>query len=306
LRLAFMGTPDFAVPTLAALINGGHEIVAVYTQPPRPAGRGKKLRPTPVQTFAELKGIPVFSPASLKDAGEQAAFKNLGLDAAVVVAYGLILPPAILAAPRLGCINVHASLLPRWRGAAPIQRAIMAGDKETGVSIMQMDKGLDTGPVILERRTAIAQGDTAGSLHDRLSELGAEVICDALEGLQSRRVKPTPQPERGVTYAEKISKQEGHINWNQPARDVGSQIRGLTPFPGAWFEFSGNRVKVLEVELHNSSQDRIPGQIIAAPLIVACLSGALELITLQREGKSAMTADQLLRGFPIPPASKLG
>jgi methionyl-tRNA formyltransferase len=298
-----MGTPDFAVMTLAALLAGGHEMVAVYTQPPRPAGRGKRPRPSPVQRLAEEKGIPVFSPTSLKSNDEAARFAGLKLDAAVVVAYGLILPPAILETPRLGCINVHASLLPRWRGAAPIQRAIMAGDAETGISIMQMEAGLDTGPVIDMRRTAIGPDDTAGSLHDRLAQRGADMICPALDKLSSGAVA-TPQPKEGVTYAEKILKTEAHIDWTLPAEKVSAHIRGLAPFPGAWFEFNNTRVKVLAVRIV-AAPKAAPGRVVGAPLTVACGSGALELLSLQREGKSAMAAGELTRGFPMPPGSQL-
>ena len=302
MRLAFMGTPDFAVATLAALITDGHELVAVYTQPPRPAGRGKKPRPSPVQLYAESKNIPVFSPTSLKSADEAEKFANLGLDAAVVVAYGLILPKPILDAPRLGCINVHASLLPRWRGAAPIQRAIMAGDDETGVSIMHMEAGLDTGPVLATRKTAITADDTAGTLHDRLAAMGAAMICPALAALADG-AKPTPQPTTNVTYAEKIRKSEAHIDWGQPAAKVRAHIRGLAPFPGAWFEVGGTRIKVLAVKTTKAAGT--PGTVIGEPLIVACSDGALELTLMQREGKSPMTAGEMLRGFPIPPGSRL-
>lgn len=298
-----MGTPDFSVPTLQALIDAGHEVAAVYTQPPRPAGRGKKLRPSPVQIFAESKNIPVFSPTSLRSAEEQERFSGLNLDAAVVVAYGLILPKAILDAPRLGCINVHASLLPRWRGAAPIQRAIMAGDLETGVSIMQMDAGLDTGAVLGMTKTPITPDDTAGSLHDRLSQLGASVICDMLAGLADGSVTPTPQPAEGVTYAEKIRKEEGRIDWNHTAPQVSAHIRGLTPFPGAWFEFAGNRIKILQSNIHECPTGFVPGSVVSTPLVIACASGCLDVTLVQREGKSPMSANELLRGFPIPPGS---
>lgn len=300
MRLAFMGTPDFSVPTLQALIDAGHEIVAAYTQPPRPAGRGKKLRPSPVQVFAESKGIPVFSPISLRRSEEQEKFSGLKLDAAVVVAYGLILPKPILDAPRLGCINVHASLLPRWRGAAPIQRAIMAGDSDTGVSIMQMDAGLDTGAVLAMARTPISPDDTAGSLHDRLSYMGANLIADILAKLDNGSVTPIPQPAEGVTYAEKIRKEEGHIDWDRTAAQVSAHIRGLTPFPGAWFEFGGNRIKIREAGVRAAAMDLSPGRVAAAPLVVACGSGCLDVTLVQREGKSPMTASDLLRGFPIP------
>jgi methionyl-tRNA formyltransferase len=234
MRLAFMGTPDFAVPVLAALMNAGHEIVRVYTQPPRPAGRGKTLRPSPIHSHAEANGLAVHTPESFRDADVLAGFASLDLDAAIVVAYGQILPQAALDAPRLGCLNLHASLLPRWRGAAPIQRALMAGDAETGVAVMQMEAGLDTGPVLAEVRTAIAVDDTAHTLHDRLSALGAPLMVDTLARMQGKGIKPTEQPADGITYARKIDKAEARIDWARAARDVDCHIRGLSPFPGAW------------------------------------------------------------------------
>lgn len=300
-----MGTPDFAVPTLEALLQAGHEVAAVYAQPPRPAGRGQKPRPTPVAAFAESRGIPVHTPLSLKSAEEQEKFRALGLDAAVVVAYGLILPQAILDAPRLGCINVHASLLPRWRGAAPIQRAIEAGDAETGVTIMLMDAGLDTGPMLLKERTEISAEDTAQTLHDRLSAMGSRLIVPALEGLADGSVRPEPQPETGVTYARKIDKAEARIDWTRPAIEIDRQIRAFAPFPGAWFLHAGTRIKVLRAEPVNAGGKAAPGTVVDEPLVVACGEGALRLMTLQREGKSAMEADALLRGYPLPPATVL-
>ena len=305
LRLAFMGTPDFAVPTLTALIGAGHDIAAVYTQPPRAAGRGKQPRPSPVHRVAREHGFEVRTPERLKDPQQQAAFAALGLDAAVVVAYGLILPPPILAAPRLGCLNLHASLLPRWRGAAPIQRAIMAGDSETGVAVMQMEAGLDTGPVLLEERMAIGPTDTAGDLHDELARLGAPLMVDALAGLADGRLTPRPQAASGVTYADKIDKSEARIDWSRPAADLDCQIRGLSPFPGAWFEHDGARVKVLLAEpLADGAGPS--GTVLDGRLTVACGDGALRLLELQRAGKAPMSADALLRGFPIPAGTRLG
>ena len=305
LRLAFMGTPDFAVPTLTALIAAGHEIAAVYTQPPRAAGRGKQPRPSPVQRVAEEQSIEVRTPDHLKGAEAQAAFAELNLDAAVVVAYGLILPPPILAAPRLGCLNLHASLLPRWRGAAPIQRAIMAGDAETGVAVMQMEAGLDTGPVLLERQVAIGPRTTAGDLHDELARLGAPLMVEALAGLADGRLTPRPQAEIGVTYADKIDKAEARIDWSRPAAELDCQIRGLSPFPGAWFEHDGARVKVLLAEPQSGASGPA-GTVLDDRLTVACGNGALRLLDLQRAGKAPMTADALLRGFPIPAGTPLG
>ena len=303
-RLAFMGTPDFAVPTLTALIEAGHEIAAVYTQPPRAAGRGKRPRPSPVQIVAESHGVEVRTPARLKDAAAQAAFAALDLDAAVVVAYGLILPPPILAAPRLGCLNLHGSLLPRWRGAAPIQRAIMAGDRETGVAVMQMDAGLDTGPVLLEERVAIGPKTTAGELHDALARLGAPLMVEALAGLADGRLTPRPQGESGVTYADKIEKSEACIDWSRPAAALDCQIRGLSPFPGAWFAHDDARIKVLLAEPLADAAGPA-GTVLDDRLTVACGAGALRLLELQRAGKAPMPAEALLRGFPIPAGARL-
>lgn len=303
LRLAFLGTPDFAVPCLAALAEAGHEIACVYSQPPRPAGRGHKLRPSPVQRLAEERGWPVRTPRSLRDAQEQADFAALDLDAAIVVAYGLILPKAILEAPRLGCINVHASLLPRWRGAAPIQRAILAGDRETGVTIMQMEEGLDTGPMLLSKSVDITERDTGASLHDRLAELGAAALVEALAGLAAGRLQPQPQPETGVTYAEKLRREEAQLDWSRPAEALARQVRAFTPWPGAWFEVGGERTKVLEAEA--VSAEGAPGQVLDDRLTVACGEGALRLTRLQRPGRAPMDADALLRGFAIAPGTQL-
>ncbi len=300
-----MGTPDFAVPTLTALIEAGYDIAAVYSQPPRAAGRGKQPRPSPVQRVAEARGIDVRTPVHLKDAEAQAAFADLGLDAAVVVAYGLILPPPVLAAPRLGCLNLHASLLPRWRGAAPIQRAIMAGDGETGIAVMQMEAGLDTGPILLEERVSIGPQTTAGDLHDALARLGAPLMVEALAGLADGRLTSRPQAERGVTYADKIDKSEARIDWSRPAAALDCQIRGLSPFPGAWFEHDGARIKVLLAE-PVADVSGTPGTAMDDRLTVACGDGALRLLELQRAGKAPMAADALLRGFPIPAGTRLG
>ncbi len=303
LRLAFMGTPDFAVPVLAEILAAGHEVVAVWSQPPRKAGRGMAEQPSPVHRFAGEHGIPVFTPASLKGEAEQAAFAALDLDVAVVVAYGLLLPKPVLDAPRLGCLNLHASLLPRWRGAAPIQRAIMAGDRETGVMVMQMEEGLDTGPVLLAERVGIAPRETAGSLHDRLSQIGASLMVRALAALARGGLEPTPQPETGVTYAKKIDKAEARIDWSRPASELDCIIRGLTPFPGAFFEAGEGkektRIKVLRAK--PVAKNDKPGTILEAGehIVVACGEGALEIAELQRAGKSPMLARDFLRGFPL-------
>lgn len=290
-----MGTPEFSVPALNALVTAGHEVVAVYTQPPRPAGRGKKDRPSPVHTRAEALGLEVRHPPSLKPEAEKVAFAALGADVAVVVAYGLLLPKAVLAAPRLGCLNIHASLLPRWRGAAPIHRAVMAGDAETGVCIMGMEAGLDTGPVYLRGATPIGPEDTTGDLHDRLAAKGAALIVEALDGLEVR--VPTPQPEDGVTYAAKIDKAEARIDWTRPAVEVDRHIRGLSPFPGAWFEAGDERVKALRSGLTDGAGP--PGRVISGTR-VTCGAGAVELTKLQRAGKAPMEAEAFLNGFALP------
>lgn len=302
LRLAFMGTPDFATPSLAELIAGGHDIACVYTQPPRPKGRGLSEEKSPVQRFAESAGLEVRTPRSLKDAAAQDAFAKLRLDAAIVVAYGLILPKPILAAPRLGCFNLHASLLPRWRGAAPIQRAIMAGDAETGVTVMRMEEGLDTGPVLMSERVAIG-GKTSGELHDDLARRGADLLGRALADLEQGRAAEQPQSKDGLTYASKIEKSEARIDWKKSARELDCLIRGLSPFPGAWFEFKGERIKVLLAE--PAKGKGAPGEVLS-PLIVACGEGALKLITVQRAGKAPMDAQSFLRGFPLRAQDRLG
>lgn len=300
MRLVFMGTPEFSVPALQALHEAGHEIACVYSQPPRPAGRGRKLRPSPVQSCAEGLGLPVRHPASLRDADAQAEFAELDADVAVVVAYGLILPQAVLDAPEHGCLNIHASLLPRWRGAAPIHRAIMAGDAETGVCIMQMEAGLDTGPVLSRSVIPIGASETTGQLHDRLAMLGAAQIVETLDRLV--KLKPEPQPETGVSYAHKIDKAEAALDWNRPAEEVDRLIRGLSPFPGAWFEYEGARIKVLGSEL---AQGQGPvGTVLDDALTVACGTGAVRLIRLQRAGKGAQDAGEFLRGMPVPSGTK--
>ncbi len=297
LRLVFMGTPDFAVPALDALIAAGHEMTCVYSQPPRPAGRGHKVLASPVQRAAEAAGIPVRTPTSLKSAAEQAAFADLAADAAVVVAYGLILPKRVLDAPRLGCLNIHASLLPRWRGAAPIQRAILAGDDETGVCIMQMDEGLDTGPVLLTGRVPIITEATGATLHDQLSALGAKLIVEALAGLAADRLTATPQPEEGATYAAKLDRAEGRLDWSGDAIALERQVRAFTPWPGAWFEAGGERVKVHGAAAAAGEGD--PGQVLDDGCTVACGTGALRLLRVQRPGRAAMAADECFRGFGI-------
>ncbi len=301
MKLVFMGSPDFSVPVLDALVAAGHDILAVYCQPPRPAGRGKKDRPSPVQARAEALGLPVRYPVSLKTAEDQAAFAALGADAAVVVAYGLLLPQAVLDAPRYGCLNIHASLLPRWRGAAPIHRAIIAGDKTTGVCIMQMEAGLDTGPVLLRRETPIGAEETTAELHDRLSDIGAIAIVDVLANLDS--FQPIPQPDEGVTYARKIDKAEARVDWTRPAQDVDQLIRGLSPFPGAWVDVDGARIKLLGARMGEGSG--LPGTVLDDALTVACGTGAVQLTRLQRAGKSAQTAEVFMRGSPIPKGTVL-
>jgi len=303
LRIAFLGTPDFALPSLAALEQAGHQIACVYSQPPRPAGRGHREQPSPVHRFAEERGWRVRTPLTLRGAEEQEVFVSLDLDVAVVVAYGLLLPAAILEAPRLGCINVHASLLPRWRGAAPIHRALLAGDAETGITIMQMDEGLDSGPMLLRRSLPIGQEDTAQTLHDRLAALGAEALLEALEGLAGGELQPQPQPEEGVTYAEKLRKEEGQLDWSLPAEVLDRQVRAFHPWPGAWFEFQGERFKVLAATPVEG--DGPPGKVLDRALTVACGEGALQLTRLQRAGKAPMAAEALLRGFPVPAGTRL-
>ena len=299
MRLAFMGTPDFAVPTLDALAAAGHEIGAVYTQPPRPAGRGKAPRPSPVQARAEALGLKVRSPISLRDEEAQSAFAALDLDAAIVAAYGLILPQPILNAPAQGCLNVHASLLPRWRGAAPIQRAIFAGDAETGVTIMQMEKGLDTGPMLLARSVPIGAKD-AGALTSELAALGAEMMAEVLADFAA--YPPRPQPD-GATYAAKIDKAESRLDFALPAEQVERQVRAFAPAPGAWFEHKGERIRILAADIILQTQQY--GTVLDDQLTIACGSDAIRPTRVQRAGKGAMPTADLLRGFLIPPGTRL-
>ena len=300
MRIAFMGTPDFAVPTLDALAGAGHDIAAVYSQPPRPAGRGKALRPSPVQARAEALGVEVRTPLSLRDEMEQAAFRALDLDAAVVAAYGLILPVPILEAPRHGCLNVHGSLLPRWRGAAPVQRAILAGDRVTGVTIMGMEKGLDTGPMYLKAETPVDR-KTAGQLTEELARIGAGMMADALARLDSLYAQP--QPEDGVTYAAKIDKAEARIDFSRSAIEVERQVRAFNPMPGAFFEHAGERIKILAAA--PVAERGAAGAVIDDALTIACGEGAIAPRLVQRAGRGAMTPEELLRGFAIPAGTRL-
>ncbi|MGP1274707.1 MAG: methionyl-tRNA formyltransferase [Caulobacterales bacterium] len=307
LRIAFMGTPEFAARSLAAITGAGHEVVRVYTQPPRPAGRGQELRKSPVHQLAEAFGIEVMTPERFREADVLADFASLDLDVACVVAYGQILPKEALDAPRLGCLNLHASLLPRWRGAAPIQRAIQAGDEVTGVQIMQMEEGLDTGPVLMSEIVPIAPDDTAGSLHDTLMETGAELWPRTLAALERGSLQAVPQSEDGVTYAKKISSAEARIDWTRPAGEVCDHIRGLSPFPGAWFTLSTAKGEV-RVKVHFAEPEKgegEPGEVLDDGLLVACGRGAVRLTRLQREGKGVMGADEFLRGTSVPAGTML-
>ncbi|TFI58197.1 methionyl-tRNA formyltransferase [Sphingomonas parva] len=301
MRIAFMGTPDFAVPTLDALLAAGHEVVAVYSQPPRPAGRGKALRPSPVQQRAEDAGIEVRTPLTLRDAEAQAAFAALDLDAAVVAAYGLILPQPILDAPRRGCLNVHGSLLPRWRGAAPVQRAILAGDALTGVTIMQMERGLDTGPMLATVETPVGR-KTAGALTEELATRGAALMVETLARLDA--IVPVPQPEEGVTYAAKIGKEEARLDFAHSAADVERQVRAFAPAPGAFFLFGGERIKVHAAEIGTLSGT--PGTVLDHGLAIACATGSIVPTLVQRAGRAPMTPAELLRGFVVPAGATLG
>ena len=296
-----MGSPEFSVPVLDALVAAGHDIACVYCQPPRRAGRGKQERATPVQARAQALGLMVRHPVSLKDTQAQADFAALNADVAVVVAYGLILPQAILDAPAQGCLNIHASLLPRWRGAAPIHRAIMAGDAETGICIMQMEAGLDTGPVLLRRAVPIGDQVTTDQLHDQLSDLGAALIVEALQSLPD--LVPDPQPAQGVTYADKIDKAEAQVDWTGSAAQVDRQIRGLSPFPGAWTMIDGQRVKLLASALADGAG--APGQVLDDAMTVACGDGAVQLLRLQRAGKGAQDTQTFLRGYPVARGARL-
>ena len=295
MRIAFMGTPAFAVPTLDALIAAGHEVQAVYSQPPRPAGRGKALKPSPVHARAESLGIEVRTPLTLRDPTQQGEFAALDLDAAVVAAYGLILPQPVLDAPRHGCLNVHASLLPRWRGAAPIQRAILAGDEKTGITIMGMERGLDTGPMFAVRETEIDK-KTAGVLTAELAGMGAALMVEVLQQLPG--MKPVPQPEDGVTYAAKIEKHEARLDFTRPAAEVERQVRAFNPAPGAFFEHAGERIKILEADIAERTGDA--GTVLDDRLTIACTEGSIVPRLVQRAGRAAMAPTELLRGFPVP------
>jgi methionyl-tRNA formyltransferase len=301
MRIAFLGTPDFAVTCLAELVASGHEIVCVYSQPPAPRGRGQDLKPSPVHAFAEGLGLPVRTPVSMKTPEEIEAFKALDLDAAVVVAFGQILMKAVLDAPRFGCFNLHASLLPRWRGAAPIQRAIMAGDLVTGVQVMRMSEGLDEGPILMSQQVAIEDDDTAATLHDKLAATGARLLPVALAAIEREVVRETPQPEEGVTYAKKIKSAEARIDWTRPAAEVDHHIRGLSPFPGAWFEAPSDkgpvRVKALLSRVETASG--AAGTTLDDALLIACGDGSIRLLKAQREGKGVQDAQTFTRGFPI-------
>jgi methionyl-tRNA formyltransferase len=300
MKLAFLGTSEFAVPALKALVEAGHDVVAVYTRAPKPAGRGHQERRTPVHELALSLGLAVRTPKGLRSEEEAAAFKALDLDAAVVVSYGHILPKAFLDAPVLGCINIHGSLLPRWRGAAPIHRAILAGDAETGVTIMRMDEGLDTGPMLLAERTPISAADTAETVHDRLAELGGRLIVSTLDALVAKTIEPVPQPGDGVTYAHKLGKEEGALDWRRPAAELERKVRAFHPWPGTWFDVEGERVKVLGAALALAAG--APGTVSIGRdgfPVVACGVGGLKLLKLQRAGKSAQAADAFLRGFAL-------
>lgn len=308
MRLAFLGTPDFAVSALAAIVEAGHEVACVYSQPPAPRGRGHELRPSPVHAFAESRGIPVRTPVSMRDPAEIAAFAALGLDAAVVVAFGQILPREVLEAPRLGSFNVHASLLPRWRGAAPIQRAIMAGDAVTGVQVMRMTEGLDEGPVLSTATLRIDALETAGTLHDRLAAAGAELIVATLADIAAGRATETAQTDEGVTYAKKIRAKEARIDWTRPAAEVDRKIRGLSPFPGAWFELATEKgpVRVKALLSEPADGEGAAGSVLDDALRVACGEGAVRLLRVQREGRGPQDAEAFLRGTPVAAGTVLG
>jgi len=305
LDLVFMGTPVFAMTILEALIEAKHHIIAVYTQPPRPAGRGHRQQPSPVQELAAAHGIAVRSPITLRHEGEQVAFAALDVDAAVVAAYGLILPAQILARPRLGCLNVHASLLPRWRGAAPIQRAVLAGDKETGITIMQMDEGLDTGSILAQEAIPIGRDTTAAELTAKLAVLGGRLMLATLDGISRSQITPRPQPREGATYARKIDREEARLDWRRPSVDLKRRVKAFNPSPGAFFEASGERIRVhAAIELPGPAGG-VPGTVLDERLLVACGEGALRLLRLQRPGRAPLDTPDFLRGFPIPPGTRL-
>ena len=307
MRLAFLGTPDFSVACLAELVAAGHEIVCVYSQPPAPRGRGQDLKPSPVHAFAQSLGLPVRTPVSMKAAEEIEAFRALDLDAAVVVAFGQILVKDVLEAPRLGCFNLHASLLPRWRGAAPIQRAIMAGDAVTGVQVMRMSEGLDEGPVLMGEQVRIDALETAGTLHAKLAAVGARMLPVALGAIERGGARETPQSEEGVTYARKIKSAEARIDWTRPAVEVDRHIRGLSPFPGAWFEAPSEKgpVRVKALLSRVESGGGAPGAVLDDALLIACGDGAVRLLKAQREGKGVQDSDAFTRGFPLPAGTVL-
>jgi methionyl-tRNA formyltransferase len=309
LRLVFMGTPDFAMPTLAAIVARGHKVAAVYTRAPQPAGRGMERRPSPLEREARRLGVTVLTPKTLRSPQAQDDFRAHRADAAVVVAYGLILPKPVLDAPRLGCFNLHASVLPRWRGAAPINRAVMAGDAESGVVVMRMEEGLDTGPMAMAARAAISPDMTAGELHDELARIGADLMVRALDALECGSLQLAPQPEEGVTYAAKIDKKETRIDWTRPWKTVHDHCRGLSPFPGAWFELPGagtsppTRIKVLRTTKGEGTG--VPGTVIDDKLAVACGDGAVRILELQRAGRQPMGAEEFLRGTPLMAGTRL-
>ncbi len=305
LELVFMGTPEFAATIFAGLIEAGHRIRAVYTQPPRPAGRGHRLQPSPVQELAERHGISVCAPATLRDPAAEAEFAATPVDAAVVAAYGLILPPPVLRAPRFGCLNVHASLLPRWRGAAPIQRAILAGDGETGITIMQMDEGLDTGPILLQERVPIAPDATAGRLSEELAGVGARLLAAALDGVAAGTLAAHPQPAAGATYAAKLRREEAQLDWRQNAALLDRQVRAFDPWPGAFFLARGERIRVLQVAVDLQPQESAPGTVLDDRLSIACGTGVLRPLRLQRPGRTALDTAAFLRGFALPPGTVL-
>ncbi len=304
MKIIFMGTPEFAVPALRKLVAGEHEVVAVYTQPPRPAGRGHKLRKSPIHELAEAHNIPAYTPRSLKSPEEQQKFADIAADIAVVAAYGLLLPPPILEACPHGCINIHPSLLPRWRGAAPIQRTIMAGDRKTGVCIMQMDEGLDTGDILLQREYDIPDGTNAGGLHDVLAEMGAEMIPEVLKMIGDGQLSPVPQAGDGVTYAKKISKQEAHIDWNNKVEDIRNMILGLSPYPGAYFIHNDKKIKILDADIGEEEDNSEPaGTVINDDLTIKCKEGVILPLLLQRSGKKPMPTQSFLRGYKISPGN---
>lgn len=307
MRIAFLGTPDFAVAALDALLEAGHEVAAVYSQPPAPRGRGQSLRPSAVQAFAQARGLAVRTPVSLRDPAEIAAFAALDLDAAIVVAFGQILPKAVLDAPRLGSFNAHASLLPRWRGAAPIQRAIMAGDKVTGVEIMRMTEGLDEGPVLASETVRIDALETAGTLHDRLALVGAGLLARTLDAVARHAAVETPQPDEGVTYAKKIRTKEARLRWARPAVEIDRKVRGLSPFPGAWFELPTDKGPVRVKALLSRVEDGegAPGEVLDEALLVACGEAAVRLLRVQRDGRGPQDAADFLRGRPVPAGTLL-